>query len=314
MIPRVKNVPERACPFCGTAGRKQGEFQVDKQTCDLTWCSRCDLYYLSPPFRFPEAGSASYYDDQPDRRGLERADHYGEPGRYPISQKGYRQQLAVIERWAGRGKLLDVGCGFGGFLFVAQTAGWDCYGVEISPLWGEKARRLLGQPQRIMIGSLSDGHFPLASFRVIHLRHVIEHLSDPQAGVQELVDLLEPGGIIVMETPNSRALVNLTYGWFARWRKLERRIATPVDPPFHLFGFSPKSLDLLLSRAGFVRRLLRTTRHGDPTWRFKNEDLTWGEFYGPRGRLMSLVHRLSAWLGRGDNLLAIYQKPGLREE
>ena len=251
----------------------------------------------------------NYYDKAPEPRVLEMADHFADNSRFRSSKKGYAAQLAFIERFVTPGRLLDVGSGFGGFLYIARGRGWDCFGVEISHFWGQKAQTLLGDKWRVIIGRLENSNLAPNSFRVVHLRHVIEHLENPHAILDIIWNILEPGGIMVVETPNSRAMVNTTYAFFARLRKLPRRIATPVDPPFHLLGFSKYSLNKICEQHHFVKRLCTTTAHGDPTWRFQSEGVSNLEFYGAHTTLMPFVHRFSARIGQGDNLLAIYQKP-----
>src|SRR5690606_18438154 len=78
------------------------------------------------------------------------------------------------------------------------------------------------------------------SFDLVTVRHVIEHIADPQPFMAELAQVLKPGGQLVIETPNSNALGRALMGaiWFAN------------EVPRHLVLFNPESLRHLADRHG----------------------------------------------------------------
>ncbi len=63
--------------------------------------------------------------------------------------------------WRGRGRYLDVGCGSGGALGVAQALGWQVAGVEVDEAAAKKARRF---STRVHAGDLLEAPFAPGEF------------------------------------------------------------------------------------------------------------------------------------------------------
>ncbi|MDI6757734.1 MAG: class I SAM-dependent methyltransferase, partial [Endomicrobiia bacterium] len=70
------------------------------------------------------------------------------------------------------GKLLDVGCGFGYFMKAASADGWDCDGVEISPVAVEHCRKILGL--KVYERPLAELNLPADSFDVATMWGVLD--------------------------------------------------------------------------------------------------------------------------------------------
>jgi 2-polyprenyl-3-methyl-5-hydroxy-6-metoxy-1,4-benzoquinol methylase len=145
------------------------------------------------------------------------------------------------------GRLLDVGCGDGGFLNRARTAGWSVEGVEFDEKAVAGARDKYGVT--VHHGDLISARFAEGSFDAITLNHVIEHLPDPLEVFAECKRILKPSGKVVMTTPNSSSLGHRAFQGY--WRGLE--------PPRHLFLFSAATLRDCARRSGLAVVDARTT-------------------------------------------------------
>lgn len=149
------------------------------------------------------------------------------------------------------GRLLDNGCGNGQLLDGLAAAGWQATGTEFDPAAVAAAREA---GHEIHQGSLEDASFPDAHFEAVVMSHVIEHVPDPLATLRESLRVLEPGGQLVLSTPNLRSLGHRRFG--PAWRGLE--------VPRHLVLFTPESLAQVVLAAGFelceVRTQARTAR------------------------------------------------------
>jgi len=142
--------------------------------------------------------------------------------------------------------LLDVGCGSGQFLLGMRERGWHVVGVEPDPVAAAAARR---NDLDVHDGLLVDAEFEDDSFDAIVLSHVIEHVHDPIALLQECGRILRPGGVLVMMTPNLNSVGHRRFG--ADWRGLE--------PPRHLHVFSVESLASCVRRVGLTVSEVRTS-------------------------------------------------------
>jgi SAM-dependent methyltransferase len=109
---------------------------------------------------------------------------------------------------AGYGRVLDLGCGLGGFVKLLGEAGIDAYGVDSDPhCIAEAQAHGLPVVEMDVIAHLRQ--LPPNSLDAIFSAHLVEHM--PYAAVLELVQLahraLRPGGRLLLVTPNPRALI-----------------------------------------------------------------------------------------------------------
>ncbi len=137
-----------------------------------------------------------------------------------------------------RGRLLDIGCGAGDTLkaWVGQHA--ECVGLETNPEAAALARERLGLD--IRSGPLEGQDFAPASFDVITLSHVLEHVADPKATLARCSTLLRPGGEILVWVPNFDSPLRALFGvgWF------------PYEVPRHRWHFTAGNVRALLQEAG----------------------------------------------------------------
>ena len=154
-----------------------------------------------------------------------------------------QERLRDLQRFITRGRLLEIGCSTGEMLLEAQSA-FTVNGVE-ADAYTSAIARARGLP--CVTGALADAQFAAASFDVIVLYHVIEHLPSPQATLAECVRLLAPGGWLVLEAPNIQTIWYRLLG--ARWRQFI---------PDHLFFFTPATLQRLCEQNGFTQRECRS--------------------------------------------------------
>ena len=96
-------------------------------------------------------------------------------------------------------RVLDVGCGAGQVVGRLTEAGFAAHGVDVSEPNIARARRFSERCQ------LYDGKqlpFPDRHFASVGALNVLEHVEEPEAFIVELVRVLEPGGRIVISSPN----------------------------------------------------------------------------------------------------------------
>jgi 2-polyprenyl-3-methyl-5-hydroxy-6-metoxy-1,4-benzoquinol methylase len=143
------------------------------------------------------------------------------------------------------GRLLDVGCGSGGWLRFMKSLGWNVEGVDFDPVAVAAASK---QGLTVHSGSLPDQAFEPASFDAVTLSHVIEHVHDPLALLTECNRILKPDGNLVLLTPNNQSLGHRLFK--RNWRGLE--------PPRHIHVLNAPTIQSLMEQAGFESVLVRT--------------------------------------------------------
>jgi SAM-dependent methyltransferase len=211
----------------------------------LVRCRHCELIYLNPRpgsdemARYYPSDYIAYYraiEDEPSF--LRRLDR-----RYGL----HKRCREVIRRAGGPGDLLDVGCATGVFLDGMRQRGWNVTGVEVNVKAAQYARERLGL--EVFIGELEEAGYPDASFDVVTLWDVLEHVRDPRRMLGEIARVLRcpehvegrPGGLLVLSLPNPDCLEARLFGpYWAGW-----------DVPRHLYIFSRPVLGRLLAETGF---------------------------------------------------------------
>ncbi len=189
-------------------------------------CRRCGLVYQNPVPSQDEIIGA--YDGVVDQRYEEERS-----GRIET----FSRDLAALQRHEPGGRLLDVGCHLGLFLEVARAAGWDVKGVEPSYWCVQRAHQ---RGLDVRHGTLDSVPLPAASFDVVTMWDVVEHLSDPLSELRRIHRLLRPDGLLALSTMNVDALFPRLVG--RRW---------PWYMQMHLVYFSRRSLHNMLAKAGF---------------------------------------------------------------
>ena len=145
----------------------------------------------------------------------------------------------LVERFVDRGRILDVGCGEGKFLWTLDSRKWERTGVEFS----EQTVRLVGErigDFTLIEGNIFSHRLLESSFDVITFWHALEHLPEPRAVLKRTHQLLRPGGWLFISLPN-----------FDSWQaRLFHRYWYPLDVPRHLYHFAPGPLEILLKDRG----------------------------------------------------------------
>jgi SAM-dependent methyltransferase len=124
-------------------------------------------------------------------------------------------------------------------LSILKTAGADVYGLELQ----DDAVRIASErlPGRVFQARVEEGQFPPGPYDAITLMGLIEHVTDPVALIKQCDRLLKPGGVLMIQTPNTGSFLCSALGKY--W--------PPYAPVEHLNLFSAKSLKLLLASQGF---------------------------------------------------------------
>jgi len=149
----------------------------------------------------------------------------------------------LLLRYKNAGHLLDVGTGDGHFLECASQH-FDVDSTEISKSSVEFCQKRGFKPR---MGDLHSLTFEPASYDVITLWHVLEHLPDPGASLAKLAPLLKPGGYLIVAVPNETLPLAL-----ARFRRQPLRPVFPLawGGEIHLSYFTPRTLRDALENAG----------------------------------------------------------------
>lgn len=221
--------------WCGS-GDLRPRFRTS--TFGLVRCGTCGCYRIDPPPISGDDEAATFYSgyyERPKSGGSTK----------PATPRSSRFWQVVradpsLER-AGE-MVADIGCGEGHLCGELRRAGWTrVVGVDVSRTRVERARKLYPDGE-FYDRPLEEAPVPEGSFDLIIMDNVIEHLPEPVLMLRTLRRYLKPAGRIVVITPN------MSSGHF---KLLGRRWTPELAPHAHIYLFTPPSMRVLLSNAGF---------------------------------------------------------------
>ena len=287
--------PKCKCVVCGS--EELGPL-YEAPRLSIRKCAECGLVFnaiaVEPGFDPASQYSSDYYDERPD--------YYEETGA-PSKEKqealdSFGVGLDLLEKHQpARGRLIDVGCGYGSFLAFAKERGWEALGVDISEHAAAVASKKAGV--EVKTGALDKAGFEDATFDAVALNDSLEHFADPNEQLRQIARILKPGGSLFLNTPNQDALLRVVA--HAIYRLSAGAVSYPVRKlyhEFHLFYYSEETLKRLLENNGL--EIVELTRKPIP-------------FVKARGnyverlivRAFSMIEGL---LGREFEILAIAEK------
>jgi len=162
----------------------------------------------------------------------------------PFLHELHAAMLRKLERlffrhFAAGSRVLDAGCGRS--LFTEIRPDWPFRIVAADVDFDLLAARKAGFPAvRWVVGDAHPLPFRDAAFDGLFAGELVEHLPDPEAGVEEFRRVLRPGGTLVLTTPNRLRLANVV-----------DRSERPYSPD-HLSELSYDEARALLRARGFT--------------------------------------------------------------
>ncbi len=224
----------RDCPGCG---KTQHFYFFTKNGHDLYRCAKCSMFGLHP---MPVALERDVYNENyftNGKHGFGYVDY--DRDKEPMRSVFKKYLTRIEEKMSSKGTILDIGAATGFFMKIAQDEGWTVSGIEISPYAAEVARK---KGLDIQLGTFGTTEIPQNSFDVITMWDVLEHLADPVSDLERAYGTLKPGGLLLINTPDSSSMYARFFG--RRWHL--------IVPPEHIHYFNKKSIGSFLERGGFT--------------------------------------------------------------
>jgi SAM-dependent methyltransferase len=225
------------CPVCGQ-GTTRPYWQFEGYA--FARCVGCSHVFQNPRPR--PADLARRYDEDYKQYEIENAENFFKLMQLGLADLGFDEIEASLP--AGS-RFIDIGCATGVLVRHMADRGWESVGVELCEGSANYGRRHRGVDIRTC--TLESAAFPDAHFDLVHSSHVIEHIPEPGAFVDEIRRVLKPGGWCVTVTPCVTGL---------QARLLGRHWRSAIADHVHLF--SPEGLKRLYADRGLQPVRLKT--------------------------------------------------------
>lgn len=199
-------------------------------------CRNCGMMWTSP--RMKEESLTQFYNQ--DYRSI----YVGNPS---TSDVFFEEQIRhgneiyqfITPEFANKNNLTayEIGCGSGGILIPFQNQGWSVYGCDLG---SEYLKKGIESGLTLEYGS-ENSLKKYGKADLVILSHVLEHFSNPLKTLESIDTLLTNGGYIYIELPGIFSIQE-SYGDILLFLQNA-----------HLYHFTLKTLDSLMSRVGFKR-------------------------------------------------------------
>ncbi len=245
------------CPICGGRDIQPlnhygprclvGDYHITTGYVENVWCGRCGVGWNQ--LQMSEAELAAFYAGYTKKTGTADEDDllFSTPTAEAETLTSSQATFLAEHVEAGRGRVLDIGCGKGAFLraFKSRLPQWQCAGVE--PSREEAALARQDGAIEVYEGMFGAVALEPESFDLVSIMHVLEHVRRPSETLDQIRSVLKPGGLLFIEVPNTSD-PNMFYDLLL----FE-----------HLYHFTPETLAWLLARQGFeVVAHQRSTSYG----------------------------------------------------
>lgn len=219
---------------CNLCGADNTSLITTQNSYRMIRCNQCGLVYVNP--RPTSELLIKMYNDY-HQRGNKDEHTWAK-----LMEGNLRETAGFLNKvFPAKGKILDVGCGYGHFIEIMSGSGWTAAGIEPSARLIDYTKR---KGLNVVETTIDDAVLPEKSFDAVTAFYVLEHIFDPLSALRKIFMLLKPGGVVILRVPHTTPIVKLL-DFFGIKNDL-------YDMPFHLYDFSPKTVKLLLDKAGFT--------------------------------------------------------------
>lgn len=215
------------CEFCdlGKEVVLLEKYTVDGSQYTLYECQTCKVQWWSP---MKNPGAEWYENDfKSAHRNFD-----------PILKPNVKHKDTIIFFDDRVGRVLDIGCGVGNFLALANKKGWECWGIDFDRDSVVTAHNTFGL-ENVEASDLTTfiKRNPSEKFDLVTFFDVFEHIDNHVEFLSQVQLLLKQDGYIALSVP-------YRHGW---------RYLMPHDlPPRHLTRWDDKSISSFLHRNGFT--------------------------------------------------------------
>lgn len=225
------------CPICESNSFSIALIAKDyfftQETFQIMKCNSCEFLFTNPR---PNSAELNWYYQTDEYLSHDTTKKTGLSVIYSFFRNvSIKRKYSLISKIKFNGKILDIGCGTGEVLKYFNQKGWETLGIEPA----ETPRNFAVSEYGLSV--FNENHLDklqTASFDIITMWHVLEHVSDLNERISQVKRILKNDGTLIIAVPNSKSWDARHYkNYWAAW-----------DLPRHLYHFSSVSIANLMSK------------------------------------------------------------------
>jgi 2-polyprenyl-3-methyl-5-hydroxy-6-metoxy-1,4-benzoquinol methylase len=190
--------------------------------------------------------------------------------------KPYKWEYERAAEMLAVGSVLDVGCGQGAFLSIANKRGLKTHGLELNASAAQVARDRGLSVSVELIGDHAKAN--RETYDAVCSFQVLEHITDVHQYISDCVGALKPGGTLIFGVPNNDGF-------------LKYADAVLNMPPHHMGLWTRKSLTALTQIFNLNLKLIETEPLSEIDWYMSVME---NRYLGNKGLARSLYFRSGA--------------------
>lgn len=225
------------CPVCNSTNKKS--IYTDY---NIVQCNDCNVIY--PDFIYTKNSMKMLYQTYADNSHMSLPKNVYEVKDHGLCRKYFFNEMV---KYVSKGSLLDVGCGWGAYLYNARENGYSVCGLEYTKKCVDYANDVL--KIKVYNNDLLEINFDNNSFDVVVMCHVLEHLSDQRGVFLKLKDIIKRDGYFCGIVPNIGSFCSKQN--LGKWYWL--------DPNYHYVHYTVDTLTETFKKYGFEVQNIYTT-------------------------------------------------------
>jgi 2-polyprenyl-3-methyl-5-hydroxy-6-metoxy-1,4-benzoquinol methylase len=205
---------------------------------------------------------------------------------------------AMLARRHGKrsARLLEIGSGLGHLVAQLEDS-FETHGLDLN-YWAVRQSKSVVRKTGLQNTSAQDLPFADRSFNVVIIKHIVEHLPDPQKAIIEIGRVTEPGGTLILATPNLDSLLKPWKGdsWIG------------YQDPTHISLKRPAEWISFITSAGFkIKRIFADGFWDVPYIRHVPKPIQ-KVFFGSLGGLQAVTGIVFLPMRWGESIMVIAEK------
>jgi 2-polyprenyl-3-methyl-5-hydroxy-6-metoxy-1,4-benzoquinol methylase len=203
----------------------------------------------------------------------------------------------LARRYGERGaRLLEVGSGMGHLVAQLEDK-FETYGLDLNQ-WAVKESKSVVNRSSLQIASAQELPFEDGSFNLVIIKHIVEHLPNPEKAINEIGRVTTKGGTLILATPNLRSMLKPWKG--GKW--------IGYQDPTHISLKLPQDWLALIRKAGFAPQKVFSDGFWDvPYVRFVPKQLQ-KLFFGSLGGLQAITGFIFLPMTWGESIIVVAKK------
>ncbi|MBN2776590.1 MAG: class I SAM-dependent methyltransferase [Bacteroidales bacterium] len=217
------------CEVCGNNDPQAFLLKFERNDFKVCECQNCKFVFIPQFYR--ESIPYEDYRDEEVLKSVRQGNNY-------IKIRRHKLRIKLIRKFVKKGKLYDIGVGWGHFLYTAKLMGFDVSGVEISELMHYYAANDLNLD--VVHDNFFNLSLPEKNWDVVTMWDVLEHIEKPAEVVRRARTILKDDGYFIFQVPqiDSKVAKKQKQNW--SMMSIE-----------HINYFSKESIKYLLEKEGF---------------------------------------------------------------